>query len=225
MATRTKTGYRKYIDSEEWQERRREFLIYHDKCERCAIPRWLAEVAYDQDLNVHHKSYGNLGAEDWDALEALCRRCHEIHKFGRSELRAPKSAKCSLCECTHWNPYEDTCGPCHEIASRCLTCCICKQRVFPALDVGALPDICQSCHDFKIGNMDSVWWSSGNPLMANPEWNLSDAILCAIYAKLGTNRILDSLIKLKPHAIQYKHQQEEREKKRNTPISDDDIPF
>jgi len=113
--SKTKTVYRQYIDSAEWQERRREFLVKFNVCARCEMPRWLAEIAYDQDLNVHHKSYANVGNEDWDDLEPLCRRCHEIHKFGRSELREPKSVICENCRVKHWDPYCDFCPACETV--------------------------------------------------------------------------------------------------------------
>ena len=109
----TKTEYREYIASAEWQQRRKDFL--HDegeKCSRCSIPRWLASIAYDQDLHVHHKSYANLGHEDWDDLEPLCRRCHEIESFGRTSIPEPKSSLCIYCGERQWDPREDMCPLC-----------------------------------------------------------------------------------------------------------------
>jgi hypothetical protein len=95
----TKTEYREYIASEEWRSRRRNFLeTCGNYCKRCWIPRWLAVVAYDQDLNVHHKSYARLGGEELDEdLEPLCRRCHDIETFGTSELHQPQCAQCTYC--------------------------------------------------------------------------------------------------------------------------------
>lgn len=114
----TKTEYRQYLASPDWQERRKGFLAINNCCARCDIPRWLAEIAYDQDLNVHHLSYANLGDEDDNDLEPLCRRCHEIDKFGRSELREPKTAHCHLCSEKHWNPYSDLCLACDSDRER-----------------------------------------------------------------------------------------------------------
>jgi hypothetical protein len=193
-------------------------------CYTCTIPRWLAEIAYDQDLNVHHKSYKNLGNEDWDDLEPLCRRCHEIEKFGRSDLRAPKTAECTRCGDTHWNPYSDICVVCDTIAKRCCQCCVCKQHALPALDEDALPNICQSCHDLKMGNLASVWFSSENSLWRYPESKVSDAILCAVYARLGTDEILDSLIRIKPSAYHFKKTHENLERQRIA-TAEGDIPF
>jgi hypothetical protein len=114
----TKTEYAQYLQSPEWQERRGNFLIVNNSCVRCEIPRWLAEIAYDQDLNVHHISYSNLGDEDEGDLEPLCRRCHEIAKFGRSDLREPKSTLCGLCRKKHWNYYSNLCSFCNSIRTR-----------------------------------------------------------------------------------------------------------
>jgi hypothetical protein len=114
----TKTSHREYIGSSYWQQRRREYLENHDSCVRCQMPRWLAEIAYDQDLNVHHVSYANKGHEQDEDLESLCRRCHEIEKFGRSDLREPKSTLCELCGAKHWNCYSPRCGFCRSVTSR-----------------------------------------------------------------------------------------------------------
>jgi hypothetical protein len=111
----TKTEYREYIASTEWQQRRNEFLASNSACAKCGIPRWLAEITFDQDLNVHHVSYRNLGNESWDDLKPLCRRCHEVEKYGRSDLREPKSAICKMCGMKHWNPYSDFCLVCDTI--------------------------------------------------------------------------------------------------------------
>ena len=111
-----KTEYREYINSPEWQQRRKDFLASHPSCARCKLPRWLAVIAYDQDLNVHHRTYGNLGAEDFDTdLEPLCRRCHELEEYRRSDLREPKSAVCKVCGAKHWNPYSNLCMVCDTV--------------------------------------------------------------------------------------------------------------
>jgi len=102
-----KTEYRKYIASADWQERRKHFLAGEDGlsswCNRCKLPRWLAGIVYDQDLHVHHKSYVNIGSEKPEDLEILCTRCHEIETFGRSDLRTPKVATCTVCGQEHYD--------------------------------------------------------------------------------------------------------------------------
>lgn len=96
----TKTEYRQYIASAEWQERRKRFLVEcsDGHCDRCRLPRWVAILAYDQDLHVHHLSYERVGQESDEDLQALCRRCHELETFGSSDLPAPSSRPCEFCE-------------------------------------------------------------------------------------------------------------------------------
>jgi hypothetical protein len=107
--------YRQYIASADWQQRRKQFLRPWTFCWGCMMPRWLAKIAYGQDINVHHKSYANLGNERPTDVTTLCRRCHEIETFGRSELTAPPSAKCEVCRMDHWNPYSDYCDRCYPL--------------------------------------------------------------------------------------------------------------
>jgi hypothetical protein len=82
-------------------------------CSRCHIPRWLAVIAYDQDLHCHHRTYANRGTErEIEDLAPLCRRCHELETLGRSDLKAPKSCRCGTCGAVHWNPWADYCDQC-----------------------------------------------------------------------------------------------------------------
>jgi len=111
----TKTEYRRYIGSPQWQQRRKQVLRWNPICNRCSIPRWLAELVYDQDLHVHHLSYANVGDEADEDLEVLCRRCHEVETFGRSELRAPVAATCEWCGRTHWDRRSRRCMVCYEV--------------------------------------------------------------------------------------------------------------
>ena len=113
-----KADYQKYLQSVHWQERRKLFIAdTGHMCEKCDMPRWLAQIAYQQDLNVHHLNYQNLGHEEDCDLEALCRRCHEIETFSRSDFRAPKKAECSLCAESHWDVYGDFCEVCLALLS------------------------------------------------------------------------------------------------------------
>lgn len=110
----TKTEYRQYIGSEEWQQRRSIFLEEAGTCNRCFLPRHLAIIAYDQDLNVHHRSYANLGQEEPGDLEALCRRCHEIESFGISQLHEVQKKPCPDCAWGGWvfDPWSLKCESC-----------------------------------------------------------------------------------------------------------------
>lgn len=114
----TKTEYGKYLQSSHWRDLRKNLLDgegYGSSCARCNIPRWLAEIAYYQDLHVHHNTYANLGSEEYSDLEILCRRCHEVETFGRSELRAVKRATCEVCSAIHWDYRSELCAMCEAI--------------------------------------------------------------------------------------------------------------
>jgi hypothetical protein len=108
----TKTEYAELLKGERWQTLRKEFLSERLCCERCELPRWLAAIAYDQDLHAHHKSYARIGtAEEVNDLEALCRRCHDIETFGTTNLRAPINRVCA-CGALYWDPREAFCSDC-----------------------------------------------------------------------------------------------------------------
>lgn len=112
----TKTEYKNYLETERWAQLRRKVIEERPRCERCFVPRWLASIVYDQDLNAHHKSYANQGTDNEEHdLEPLCRRCHDLETFGRSELRAVKSAVCTSCRIVHFNPYSDSCETCTRL--------------------------------------------------------------------------------------------------------------
>lgn len=111
----TKDEYASYLQSEHWQKLRAEMFDSDSFCNHCEVPRWLAEIAYDQDLHLHHLNYASLGREQWEDLEILCRRCHEIETFGRSELRELKQAHCELCERIHFNYRSRLCQTCRPL--------------------------------------------------------------------------------------------------------------
>jgi len=82
----TRSEYRRYIASEHWLQRRKQFLFYHPECNRCGLSGENAREAYDQGLHVHHRNYQRVGCELDSDLEALCRRCHEIESCGKTNL-------------------------------------------------------------------------------------------------------------------------------------------
>jgi hypothetical protein len=112
----TKTAYAEYTSGPEWKARAEQCKRLADnKCERCNMPRWLAEIVYDQDLAAHHLTYARKGCELPEDLEALCRRCHEIETFGRSEFRDMKRATCVVCADKHFDLRSDVCEPCNRL--------------------------------------------------------------------------------------------------------------
>jgi 5-methylcytosine-specific restriction endonuclease McrA len=62
--------YLAYLDSPEWQARRKAKLIEAGhRCVVCNSPN---------RLEVHHRTYQRRGNEDRTDLTVLCRRCHSL---------------------------------------------------------------------------------------------------------------------------------------------------
>lgn len=113
----TKKEYRAYLASEYWLNARKALIAnVGSECERCFMPRWLAIIAYDQDLHVHHLNYQNLWHETPEDVEILCCRCHDLETFGRSDHRAVKTASCDYCGGPHFNIYADYCESCVSLS-------------------------------------------------------------------------------------------------------------
>lgn len=77
---RDKTKYNAYINSPEWQEKRKEvFDEKWYKCEACGI---------SESLHVHHGTYRRLYKEKISDLFVLCWYCHmSLHdKYGTRDL-------------------------------------------------------------------------------------------------------------------------------------------
>lgn len=66
-------NYEKYINSEEWKNRRQDFLIKHPYCESPL------HKGYDIVANeVNHLTYEHIGKEEDDDLQPLCSECHKM---------------------------------------------------------------------------------------------------------------------------------------------------
>lgn len=66
----TAESYRLYLRSEHWAVVRQETLRAADfRCARCGRGRSVV-------LDVHHRTYERIGAEQPGDLEVLCRPCH-----------------------------------------------------------------------------------------------------------------------------------------------------
>lgn len=216
-----KTEYREYLASSDWQERRRDFLLENSRCAKCEIPRWLAEIAYDQDLNVHHLSYANLGDEDWDDLQALCRRCHEMEKFGRSDLRAPKTAICDWCSAKHWNPYDSLCARCRAERDMRTFCQLCRQcRTIPQFGVEN-QNYCEFCNELMIGNPNALWDLCSSVIPETKGVTMVDIALIGIMARLGTDNLLGCLVNFEEAANKYR-EEKKMQYERNL---ENEIPF
>ena len=68
------TSYGQYLASSHWRKaRKRKLQAAQGKCERCGS---------EECLQIHHKSYDNLGCEHEEELQVLCRRCHDYIHLG-----------------------------------------------------------------------------------------------------------------------------------------------
>jgi hypothetical protein len=68
--------YKRYLRSRHWQRvKRRELARAKHRCERCGTRR--------AQLEVHHRTYANVGHEQPGECEVLCQRCHANVHAGR----------------------------------------------------------------------------------------------------------------------------------------------
>lgn len=63
-------NYNEYLKSSEWKNFRSKII---SQCQKCYICDSAAS------LNVHHKTYDNLGSETESDVVVLCNECHAIH--------------------------------------------------------------------------------------------------------------------------------------------------
>jgi 5-methylcytosine-specific restriction endonuclease McrA len=84
-ATR-KEKYREYLESPEWQKRRKQALDHAEhRCQVCNSSK---------RLDVHHRTYERVERERPRDLTVLCRRCHEMfHGKGKVQLGESKRPK------------------------------------------------------------------------------------------------------------------------------------
>jgi 5-methylcytosine-specific restriction endonuclease McrA len=70
--------YSDYIKSNKWFNlRSARISIDNHKCQKCG---------FEEELNVHHKTYKNLFNENMEDLITLCKRCHcDEHERIRKE--------------------------------------------------------------------------------------------------------------------------------------------
>jgi 5-methylcytosine-specific restriction endonuclease McrA len=68
-------NYDQYLRSNRWKEVREYFLMWWGR--RCVICN--RETSTDNPLEVHHRTYENLGHEALTDCIVLCRECHSLH--------------------------------------------------------------------------------------------------------------------------------------------------
>lgn len=62
-------SYRKYLRSKAWRALRKQVLIRDGyRCQKCGS---------NENLQVHHRTYDNIGREKPEDLVTLCRKHHE----------------------------------------------------------------------------------------------------------------------------------------------------
>lgn len=67
--TEINAKYKEYLNSEEWKEKRKEFIeLANKECEECGSTK---------NLQVHHLNYDNIYHESEEDVEVLCDDCHE----------------------------------------------------------------------------------------------------------------------------------------------------
>lgn len=114
----TKGEYNQYLRSDLWKSRRDAFLSKYDRCANCKIPRWLAILAYSQDLNVDHLSYERVRIWELDSdLQALCRRCHELKHFGKSIYHPITRHSCLACPSSTFDAISKLCDNCKFVST------------------------------------------------------------------------------------------------------------
>lgn len=82
-------AYQAYIGSAQWQEQRvRALRAAERRCERCHGVG---------SLQVHHRTYERLGAEELGDLEVLCRRCHSTHHQDERRVQKERTITAKGC--------------------------------------------------------------------------------------------------------------------------------
>lgn len=64
-------NHKLYMQSADWSERKRRYFSTHKRiCKRCGA---------NERIQLHHRTYENLGLEPDEDLEPLCENCHNHH--------------------------------------------------------------------------------------------------------------------------------------------------
>lgn len=72
----TVVGYEKYLKTRHWFNLRRSIITKDSRCSACGYPG---------NINLHHRSYKNIGNESKGDFVVLCGKCHDkIHKIKKS---------------------------------------------------------------------------------------------------------------------------------------------
>lgn len=80
----TRAEYETYLLGEHWHDFSYRIKKERGRCEVCGIDNAEAYKRYRQGLNVHHKTYKNIGNEKPEDVVALCYQCH-MGKHGQED--------------------------------------------------------------------------------------------------------------------------------------------
>lgn len=72
----TKQDYYTYLESDHWREFSSRVKKLRKTCGKCGMDHGTSVKRFRQGLNVHHKTYKNLGHEQDADVILLCYRCH-----------------------------------------------------------------------------------------------------------------------------------------------------
>jgi 5-methylcytosine-specific restriction endonuclease McrA len=84
--TKRQKEYAKYLKTEHWKEIRLKVLERdNNQCLMCGTTK---------NINVHHKTYNNLGNEKLTDLVTICKRCHKLfHDTGYYHFIIPDNCE------------------------------------------------------------------------------------------------------------------------------------
>ena len=79
-------NYGDYMSSEDWRRFRESYFRRHRYaiCSRCGIDNAEHKKLYSTRLHLNHRTYKNLGCEQDNDLEPICKPCHDIEHSGHS---------------------------------------------------------------------------------------------------------------------------------------------
>lgn len=97
--------YKAYLESDAWKARRQRALYLAGySCNRCGVPKMPGVI-----LQVHHRSYANLGDELDSDLEVVCKSCHYVADLEYQQKAGYQKALRTYIEKKYqcWNEYDD----------------------------------------------------------------------------------------------------------------------
>lgn len=142
-------NYSDYLNSQHWLKFRNKIIFERGyRCEECG---------WDENLNVHHDSYDNLGNEKPSDVRLLCYRCHmEFHEnenadfFRNEEIKAKDYFILMSSNLSFFGIDE---SECMELKLTCTSCLISKEME-PIYLTGKYGCTCGNKHQRWMLNKD-----------------------------------------------------------------------